>query len=357
MAQTIHVAVLDVDAPMPAVYAARGLYSSQFRVLLQAAAARLNKSHALFTDHPVTIHTSAYDVVGHSLPPLEYLRTGPYSTSESASANGPGPIDAILITGSAASAYERGKYPWIPELQSFIVEVYTKYPHVKIFGSCFGHQIIAQALLSTIHPNRRPGNGSVRTCVEACPSGYEIGIHPIQLNKDFTAHFAPFFPKLSRKDEFRIQLIHGDRVIPVSSAAVAALLPRPWINLGSTPLCPVQGLYLPRRVLTYQGHFEFDSFVNRETCLEFARRAGWERSFVEDSLVNIERATAGSCSLGGGLAYGEGDQDDSRLAAEMVVVFFRGWDGDGSGDRYGHGLGVNVHPQTGMITPPFVEIG
>lgn len=73
--------------------------------------------------------------------------------------------------------------------------------------------------------------------------------------------------------------------------------------------------------------------------------------------MNIERATAGSCSLSDGLAYGEGDRDDSRLAAEMVVVFFRGWDGDEFGDRHGHGLGVNVHPQTGMITPPFVEIG
>lgn len=34
----MHIAVLDTDVPVPAVYSTRGLYSIQFRTLLQAAA-------------------------------------------------------------------------------------------------------------------------------------------------------------------------------------------------------------------------------------------------------------------------------------------------------------------------------
>jgi hypothetical protein len=66
-------------------------------------------------------------------------------------------------------------------------------------------------------------------------------------------------------------------------------------------------------VLTYQGHFEFDVFVNTETCLEFARRYGWDKTDVERYLGLI----------GKGRAKGTVENaDDSRAAAEVVVLFF-----------------------------------
>ena len=341
MVHKIHVAVLDTDAPMPSVYAARGLYSSQFRTLLQAAAARVNDKRLLTSiSEQVAVHTTAYDAVGHALPPLECLRTHPRSTADDAPYGPLGPVDAILITGSAASAYDRHKHTWIPELQSFIQRVHTEYPLVKIFGSCFGHQIVAQALLSTA------------CSVQACPDGYEIGIHPVKLTGEFTARFAPLVPDLEvAKDSFRIQLIHGDRVVPVQDQRHYPL-PSPWINMGSTPLCPVQGLYLPRHVLTYQGHFEFDTVTNRETCLEFARRAGWSTSFLEAALAQIDVAARNP--VPGAVdsdhtrnADDDDDDDDSKLAAEMVVLFFAGEDtADGS----------SVRPETGMITPPLIEL-
>lgn len=40
----MHVAVLDTDVPVPQVYAKHGLYSTRFRTLLQAAAARLKQT-------------------------------------------------------------------------------------------------------------------------------------------------------------------------------------------------------------------------------------------------------------------------------------------------------------------------
>ncbi|KAJ5139168.1 uncharacterized protein N7515_004016 [Penicillium bovifimosum] len=324
----IHVAALDADIPCLSVYKARGLYSSQFRVLLQAAAQRLNNDTETSLPH-IAIHVTAFDVVGGSLPPLEILRTKPRSSAEPL--GGLGSIDAILITGSASSAYE--DLPWIHQMKSFIQTVHTDYPHVKLFGSCFGHQIIAQALLSTktdpTHPTFH---------VAPSPAGFEMGIQPITLYPSFTAHFPP----LAGQHPFRIQLIHGDEVVPTPEAAAAAAathqsdiqLPTPWSSIGRSAQCLTQGLYNPGRVLTYQGHFEFDTFVNTELALEFGRRANWPAADVARYLELINRSRV----------PGKEDDDSAKAAAEAVVLFFVGAD-----------VGVmTVGAENGMLTPPLV---
>lgn len=320
----IHIAILDTDVPVPTVYAARGLYSSQFRVLLQSAAERLNQSIRNNTSSApqIHIHTSAYDVVGDSYPALGMLRKTPSlnedeQDDEQEEDETFRPIDAILITGSAASAYYQGEqYAWIAKLQEFIRRVWSRYPLVKFFGSCFGHQVIAQALLA----DDLKESPLVR--VEACPMGYEIGIQPITISQEFaaTALGKTLSTSLDKRKggKLHIQLIHGDRVIgfnpstadaPETTLPPSALtaLPRPWLNIGSTLLSPIQGLYYPERVLTYQGHFEFDIFVNTETVIEFGRRAGWDAEMVAESLRKVN-----ACAVG---------DDDSELAAEIVVQF------------------------------------
>lgn len=306
----IHIAILDCDVPIPAVYSQRGLYSTQFRSLLRAAASRLNA--------PVDIQTSAFDVVGGCFPPYEWLRSSPNSANgigNSSSNDRPTPIDAILITGSAASAYDTANNPWIQPLQDFVQTVYAHYPAVKIFGSCFGHQIVAQALLGPTqhHPRRdvhslpMPQTGLT---VEACPDGYEIGLLPITLNGEFISAF----PRLARylrskphgqEPTLKIQLIHADRVVYASPTGQGSLPPG-WMNMGHTVLAPIHGLFNPHRVLTYQGHFEFDVFVNRETVRAFAKKGGWPAERVERYVRQVEE--------GGG-------EDDSEVAAELVVLF------------------------------------
>ncbi|KAL2870746.1 type 1 glutamine amidotransferase [Aspergillus lucknowensis] len=311
----LHIAILDVDIPVPTVYAARGLYSSQFRHLLQSAASRLNLPAS-------SIYTTAFDVVGGSLPLLPSLRTSPRPVTESSNTNVNGtrhdvnplslPIDGILITGAAAAAYESAKYPWIDPLQTFIQTVFNEYPHVKVFGSCFGHQIIAQALLSS--QAQTPEAPSVS--VEACPEGRETGLVSIALNPEFVAHFPRLPTSLPTPTEMRLQMIHGDWVALLPGVQA---FPRPWMNVGSTELCPVQGLYYPSRVLTYQGHFEFDVFVNSETCLEFGRRNNWDSQDVEKFLRLIDRGREE------GMVDDDDDDDDdddAKAAAEVVVHFF-----------------------------------
>ncbi|KAJ5174031.1 uncharacterized protein N7500_001962 [Penicillium coprophilum] len=322
----IHVAVLDADIPCLSVYRARGLYSSQFRVLLQAAAQRLNKTPEALPNGPLAVHVTAFDAVGGSLPPLEILRTNPKCPAE-LDAGGPlSPIDAILITGSASSAYE--DQPWIHEMQSYIQTVHAHYPNVKLFGSCFGHQIIAQALLST---NANPNHPPISTFHVA-----HSPCRPITLQSSFTARFPPL-ARATAQNAFRIQLIHGDAVVPTPEAQAAAgqagvSLPAPWSSIGSSAQCAIQGLYNPGRVLTYQGHFEFDTFVNGELAQEFGRRAGWPEAVVAEYLDLIYRSRV----------PGSEDDDDAKAAAEAVLLFFAGEDGDFMGCGGG----------TGMITPP-----
>ncbi|GFF44778.1 putative glutamine amidotransferase-like protein C13C5.04 [Aspergillus udagawae] len=316
----LHIAILDLDVPVPTVYATRGLYSSQFTRLLVSAAARLSQS----LNKEITISTSSYDAVGGILPPAHLLHPSPPGPggkeSEKRSING------ILLTGSSASVYRADQHPWISSLQAFLNDVYVNYPHIKLFGSCFGHQMLARTLV--------PG-----CMVEACPGGYEVGVHAIALEGEFVTRFG--FPLLSSlisapaaegpgRKEMRLQLVHGDWVVSERG------LPDDWVNVGSTSRCPIQGLYRPGRVLTFQGHFEFDVFVNRETCLEFGRRWGWDGEVVEGYLRAIEA--------------GDGE-DDAEVAAEMVVCFFAGEDmrAPDSGQREAKMM------EGGLLTPPSEE--
>ncbi|KAF9074746.1 hypothetical protein BDP27DRAFT_1316761 [Rhodocollybia butyracea] len=55
--------------------------------------------------------------------------------------------DAFMCTGSASSAYDQVE--WIQTLILFIAHLAKNHPKVKIFGICFGHQIISLALGGT----------------------------------------------------------------------------------------------------------------------------------------------------------------------------------------------------------------
>jgi GMP synthase-like glutamine amidotransferase len=309
----VHIAVLDTDTPCHRVYAKRGLYSSQFRSLLASAARRINISEHKPRSGSLSVHVTAFDVVGDSLPPFEALRASPWSPNEKQSPGFPGPIDAILVTGAAAAVYD--DLHWIPGLRTFLQRVYADHSLVKIFGSCFGHQLIGEALLASDKVYTSKGS-SFKVSVGLSSHGHEIGIHPIALNPEFVSNFPPL-ARFSQQP-FRMQLIHGDAVIssPESPADTKALLPEPWLNLGSSLKCPIQGLYQPGRVLTFQGHFEFDAFATAELCYQFADQFTWSPAVLASHLENIMRSTV----------PGKEDDDDSKAAAEAVLLFFAGED-------------------------------
>jgi GMP synthase-like glutamine amidotransferase len=198
----------------------------------------------------------------------------------------------ILITGSASSAYD--DVEWIRKLDQYVLDVYLDHPGVKMFGSCFGHQIICQSLLREF---------GVR--VEPDTNGWELGVHEITLEKQFYETMKVQDGSLGRGSsrgtvkKLRLQFVHGDHVVIPSPEA----LPSFWMTLGRTQHCAIQGMYAKGRVFTLQGHFEFDKFINSETIKTFF--ASWEPVRLNEVLEAVDK------------------DDDSERAIEMLLHFMQ----------------------------------
>jgi GMP synthase-like glutamine amidotransferase len=279
--------MLNADTPVPTVRSTWATYGDMFRDLLVAAASRIAPN--------VEVQSINYDTQK-----LEY----PESLAD---------IDAILITGSASSSYD--DEDWIRRLDQFVVDVYKNHPHVKIFGSCFGHQMVCESLLRE-HGAR----------VENDPNGWELGVKEIKLHERFREQLGkkkePMLQPESRKipKTLRVQFVHADHVLLSSPEA----LPSSWILVGSTPHCAVQGVYEPGRVFTLQGHFEFNRWVNTEIMKIFG--ATWKPDVLRETLEAIDA------------------DDDAEVAAELVLQFMLEKERGGAS---------RTHQVTGgLLTPP-----
>ncbi|CAG5159263.1 uncharacterized protein ALTATR162_LOCUS5497 [Alternaria atra] len=294
MAQILRICMLNADAPVPAVAAERApTYGRIFHNLLSSAVANTKSSRQSSEDN-LYITSTDFDVVKN-----EY----PASVTE---------FDAIIISGSANSAYD--DLPWVRKLERWTKEVYENEPSVKIFGSCFGHQLLCQALLK-----------DYGVTVEKDPKGWELGVKEITLHRRFRDAFLEHDDEVrtGSLEKMRLQFVHHDHVVIPDLNA----LPPSWMILGNTQHCAVQGVYEPGRVLTFQGHFEFDRFINSETIKFFF--PNWQPKALEETLDAIDA------------------DDDSVTAAGMVLDFF-----------LEDGIGKHVPSHAivgGLITPPSRE--
>lgn len=131
---------------------------------------------------------------------------------------------AVIITGSKFSTYE--DLPWIQPLEEFIQRCYQA--EIKLFGACFGHQIIAQAL-----------GGKVKKAI----NGWGLGI----TQSDITQQEPWMQPY---QESLELAHVHQDQVIKVPPAA----------NIySSSQHCAIEGFYIGNKVLTHQGHPEFST--------------------------------------------------------------------------------------------------
>jgi GMP synthase-like glutamine amidotransferase len=166
------------------------------------------------------------------------------------------------------------------------LEIYTQHPHIKLFGSCFGHQLLSHILFSP------PGQNIV--CKD--PSGWELGVHPITLSPSFLTHFGPVTSNPSNPSELRLQFVHADHVD-------LQVLHDGFVSVGRSEHCGLQGIWKRGRVLTYQGHAEFDRFINAETLKVFGKPI-WEERFLEKALKQVDK------------------DDDAVWAATVMLKFF-----------------------------------
>ncbi|KAF4636389.1 hypothetical protein G7Y89_g1699 [Cudoniella acicularis] len=260
--KTLNIAVLDCDIPVPNVYAERGQYSDIFAALLRDAAATSQELSQL------SLKFKQYDTVRGDLPSRSDLND----------------LDAIIITGSASSAYDNEL--WIKSLADFCRVLYNSYLNIKIFGSCFGHQILCHALFSATGKN----------VVGRNPKGWELGVQPINISPSFLRQFGPVTSNPENSHQLRLQFVHADHV-------TMSAFPEGFYSIGSSSHCAFQGVWQKGRVLTYQGHAEFDRFVNSETLKVFGKPT-WEKAFLAEALTMVDQ------------------EDDAIWAATVMLKFF-----------------------------------
>ena len=286
--------MLNADAPVPVVVAERApTYGRIYHQLLSSGAAN-TKSPGASLIPAIKITSTDFDVTKNEYP--------------TSIAN----FDAIIISGSANSAYD--ELPWIRKLARWTKETYEREPSVKIFGSCFGHQLVCQALL-----------GDYGVKVEKHPDGWELGVKEITLHRQFYNEFIgdEGCGVHKKAEKMRLQFVHHDHVVIPDVGA----LPGSWTTLGITQHCANQGMYEPGRILTFQGHFEFDRFINSETIKYFF--PNWQPKVLEETLDAIDA------------------DDDSVAAAGVVLKFFL----DDSARKHGQSHAV----VGGLLTPPSRE--
>ena len=123
--------------------------------------------------------------------------------------------------------------PWIHRLVDYTKEAISS-DRVRVVGVCFGHQIVGRALGAKVA--RSPG-----PVWEASVCQYRQTLKGKEL--------------FGGKDDLSIFQMHKDIVYDY---------PEGVEELGSSDKCKVQGMYVSRKMITVQGHPEFDEEMVEE---------------------------------------------------------------------------------------------
>ncbi|KIY43858.1 class I glutamine amidotransferase-like protein [Fistulina hepatica ATCC 64428] len=252
----VNIALMVTDTPSQPIRETHGDYHNIFSTWMKASAPDPKIAEPRLT---------AFDVV----------QAMEYPTDEALDT-----YKAIIITGSAASAYE--PLEWIEKLVAWVAHVATVKPHIKLVGVCFGHQIIGRALGGSCVPNGQ----------------WEIGPTSVELTD--------LGKQLFSTDCLSIQEMHRDHVPQV--------LPG-FEPLGSTNTCPNQGMVrfssssiplhapVPRtlsdvHILTVQGHPEFTRPIVDKLVELRSAKGTFDASLTGDYAQRKENAHNGIDVLG-----------------------------------------------------------
>ncbi|EJS42717.1 YLR126C [Saccharomyces arboricola H-6] len=142
----------------------------------------------------------------------------------------------MYITGSKYDSFDN-KIEWIIKLRNFMKEILTSESgHLPVAGVCFGHQVMAAALGSSVGRN---------------PKGFEGGVVSLRLNS--------VGQELFGGEELNLSEVHSDCVFNI---------PEGYQNWASSDKCQNQGFYRKNKVLTFQGHPEFTNEVAQKGLLK-----------------------------------------------------------------------------------------
>jgi GMP synthase (glutamine-hydrolysing) len=176
--------------------------------------------------------------------------------------SGLGAADAIVITGSPANVPTREA--WMLRTEAWLREVVAA--GTPVFGICFGHQILAQALGGEVQKN---------------PRGREIGTILVEQTAD-----DPLFDGLPA--HFSANVTHIDTVVRLPAGAV---------GLARSPLEDYHAIRFTPSCYGVQFHPEIDAEVMRgyiDTRREILAAEGFD---VEAMLARIEEGDPGRRTL------------------------------------------------------------
>jgi GMP synthase-like glutamine amidotransferase len=150
---------------------------------------------------------------------------------------------------------------------------------VRLVGVCFGHQIIGRALGQKV--GRSEG-------------GWEISVTPMQLTTkgkelfgldEVVSYYLPYTatlpsPRLHTFPSQAIHQMHQDAVFTYPPSVE---------HLGHSPSCHVQGMYEKKRLITTQGHPEFDGDIVAELLENRHDRGVFDDETYEDAMGRVRR--------------------------------------------------------------------
>ena len=181
--------------------------------------------------------------------------------------------DGWIVTGSPHGVYE--EHSWIPKVSDLINDIYRS--KIPIFGVCFGHQLIAQAL-----------GGHVEKSIK----GWGLGLHTYEINNK-----TDYMGNLS--EEVTLNICHQDQVLQVPEGATI---------YASSEFCENAGFYINDKVLTMQAQPEFlVDFI--KALLSARREVTIPKEFVDPALVKLNSSP---------------DSVQSKQFAETIRQFFLG---------------------------------
>ncbi|MBH40450.1 MAG: hypothetical protein CL790_04400 [Chloroflexi bacterium] len=133
----------------------------------------------------------------------------------------PNECDGYLTTGSAGSVNEDAE--WVDKFEEFVRLLHAE--RAKLFGICFGHQMIAKALGGEVH---------------VADQGWGVGVHEVTI-----VEHQPWMDP--RANSYQVISSHQEQITKLPVGATV---------LASTPHCPV-AMFRCGSLVGIQGHPEF----------------------------------------------------------------------------------------------------